>query len=105
MAWVFALGVTVVLVVGAAVVLVGSGSGDTHRVTPAHVSAPGPAAAASATPTDPAQAATALQVQEVLTGIITRLQTPAADGQTKAVTPAEIDAQVQAELAKIGLHR
>ncbi len=101
-AWIIAVGVTVVLVAGAAVALVGSGSTHTQKATPAQVSAPSPTVSV---PTDPATAATAIQVQQVLTGIITRLQTPAADGQTKAVTPAEIDAQVQAELTKIGLHR
>ncbi len=104
-AWIVAVTVSALVVGAVAVALVTSGGGSSRRATPAQVSAPSPTAPAAVAPTDPAGAATALQVQQVLAGVISRLQAPAADGSTKAVTPAEIDAQVHAELAKIGLNR
>lgn len=109
-AWILAVAASAVLLIGAVTVALVSGSGGnggTRHATPVPVSTPSPAAPAQAAPlsADPATAATAIQVQEVLAGIITRLQTPGPDGQVKAVTPAEINAQVQTELAKIGVHR
>jgi len=103
-AWILAAAVSALLVGVVAVALVsgGGGNGGSRHATPVPVSTPSPAAPA---PADPATAATAIQVQQVLAGVITRLQTPGPDGQVKAVTPAEIDAQVQTELAKIGVHR
>jgi len=108
-AWILAVAASALLIGAVAVALVsgGGGTGGSRHATPAPVTAPSPATPAPAAPlsADPATAATAIQVQQVLAGVITRLQTPGTDGQVKAVTPAEIDAQVQAELAKIGVHR
>ncbi|MEN3314721.1 MAG: hypothetical protein V7605_955 [Acidimicrobiaceae bacterium] len=103
-AWIFAVAVSMVLVGAVAVTLVssGGGSGGVHHTTPAQAT-PAQVTVPPAPPT-PAAAATAIQVQEVLTGVISRLQTPTPDGQTKAVTPAEIETQVRTELAKLGLH-
>lgn len=108
-AWILAVAASVLLIGVVAVVLVSGSGGDggSRHATAVPVTAPSPTAPAQATSpsADPATAATAIQVQQALTGIITRLQTPGPDGQVKAVTPAEIDAQVQTELAKIGVHR
>jgi hypothetical protein len=106
-AWILAVAASMLVVGALAVALVSSGSGGSRhsapaqatpaQVTPAQVTAP-------VAPATPAGAATAIQVQQVLAGVIARLQTPTPDGQTKAVTPAEIDNEVRTELAKLGLH-
>ena len=81
------------------VAFVGGGGGGSDPV-PAQVSSPRPSIPA---PAEPATTATGAQVQQALLEVMTRLRTPGPDGQMKAVTPAEIEAQLRTELAKTGL--
>jgi hypothetical protein len=99
-AWIFAVAVSMVLVGAVAVALVSTGGGSSRPAAPAQAAQ----VTVPVAPPTPAAAATAIQVQEVLSGVISRLQAPTPDGQTKAVTPAEIETQVRTELAKLGLH-
>jgi len=100
-AWILAVAVSMLLVGAVAVALVSNGgSGGSRPATPAQAAQ----VTVPPAPSTPAGAATAIQVQQVLTGVISRLQAPTPDGQTKAVTPAEIETQVRTELAKLGLH-
>ncbi len=94
-AWILAVGFLAALLIGVATVaLVGHGGSEITHVPTAQVPSPHIATASAA------------QVQQVMSGLITRLQqAPSVDanGQPKVVTPAEIETQVRAELAKIGL--
>ncbi len=98
-AWVFAVGASMVLVVGATVVLGGQGGSDSRHVTSTQTSTP----ATGDSVASPATTATAVQVQEVLARIMTQAAT-AMNGRTTAQTPAEIEVQLRTELAKLGLH-
>jgi len=113
MAWRFAFGVTTVLAVGAAVLLAGHSGGEPRHATSTRGTAPAATSRETAgngtgvtPPASPATAATAAQVQQVLARIMTRIPqaTAATNGVVRAQTPAEVEAELRVELAKIGLH-
>lgn len=110
-AWIFAVGFSAMLIAGATVALGADGPGQPQPATsaPATTLPTSPDAAASAGPAtspQPTAAASGAQVQQVLVGLLAEMRLPAdpAGGPPAPVAPAEIEARLRAELAKVGLH-
>jgi hypothetical protein len=109
-AWLLAVFVAAFIVAGSVVALGGHGGGQPRPVTsqPASITqqavqntdteanSRGPALVAGG------PAASVEQVQQALANVLASAMTPV-DGQLKPVTPAEIQARVRDELAKIGV--
>lgn len=96
-AWIFAVGFSAMLIAGATVALGADGRGQGQPATSAPATTPA---------TSPDAAASGAQVQQVLVGLLAEMRLPAdpAGGPPAPVAPAEIEARLRAELAKVGLH-
>ncbi|MEA2589973.1 MAG: hypothetical protein QOH66_2900 [Actinomycetota bacterium] len=111
-AWILAVGVAAVIAAGSLVALAGHDGGGSRASTSHQASTATNAQQAVGTtdtaPISPAPSpgigpsASAEQIQQAIVSVLAGALTPV-DGQLKAVSPAEIDARVRAELAKVGL--